>query len=332
MLQVRELVQEKRLRTLYIGGGTPTILGNRELKKLFEFCGDYLLPFSSSRSWEGEFTVEANPGTLDSDKGRILVEGGVNRVSLGAQSFDDRFLETLGRVHKSADILKCVRILRDEGLLNLNIDLIFGLPDQSVDQWKVDLEKGLGLFPDHFSIYNLTLAQGTPFYDCPPPLPSEENQIRMMELTENTLQKAGYRHYEISNYAKSGKYSRHNMVYWEGGEYIGLGPGAHSYYENKRFSNVVSVEEYIQKISSGVSPVAFSEKITAETKVSEALMLGLRLSDGVSEQVFRDRFGSAWEEKVSSFFKAGFLEHVSGRVRFTGKGMLVADEVIVRLI
>ena len=186
--------------------------------------------------------------------------------------------------------------------------------------------------PEHFSIYNLTLAEGTPFYENPPSLPSESDQIEMLELAETTLCAAGYGHYEISNYARLDKHSRHNMVYWKGEEYLGLGPGAHSYHNDERRANVASVEEYIRKSSSHTAPVAFSEKIDARTKASEALMLGLRLLGGVPEQTFGDHLGPSWEDKIASFLENGFLERVSGRVRFTHRGMLVSDEVLARLI
>ncbi len=329
MKRVRRGHASDRLRTIYIGGGTPTVLANRELERLLQLCRDYLhIPLD--RPWGGEFTVEANPGTIDPDKCRILFNGGVNRVSVGAQSFDDGFLEVLGRVHRAADIIKSVKILRDTGFSNINIDLIFGLPGQSLDQWMADLTKGLDLAPEHLSIYNLTISPGTPFYEDPPLLPPEAEQIKMMEFAINALSAAGYRHYEISNYAKEGKYSRHNMVYWEGGEYMGLGAGAHSYYNGKRSANVASVEEYIS--CSHTTPVAFEEKIDGKTKSTEALMLGLRLLGGVKDQAFKDHFGPSWEVKIAPFIEDGLIERASGRVRFTHRGMLVSDELLPRMI
>lgn len=330
MKRARKWIDPNRLRTIYIGGGTPTILENRELKRLLQLCQEHFLPLF--RSWEGEFTVEANPGTIDPDKCRILFQGGVNRVSLGAQSFNDHLLQILGRSHKSSDIIKSYNLLRDSNFSNLNIDLIFGLPGQTLDQWKFDLEKGLDLFPEHFSIYNLTISPGTPFYEDPPTLPSEDEQITMMEFAENTLTAAGYNHYEISNYARYGKHSSHNVVYWKGGEYLGLGPGAHSYYNNRRWANTSSVEEYISKSSSPKIPVVFSETIDDKTRAAEALLTGLRLLDGVSDQKFSQRFGPCWEDKLASLFEGGFLEHTSGKVRFTHRGMLVSDEVLLQLI
>jgi oxygen-independent coproporphyrinogen-3 oxidase len=330
MKRVKEWVDPNRLRTIYIGGGTPTILGNQELERLLQLCREHFLPLF--RSWEGEFTVEANPGTVDPEKCRILLRGGVNRVSLGAQSFNDRLLQALGRGHKSYDIVKSINMLRDNGFSNLNIDLIFGLPGQALEQWKIDLEKGLDLSPEHFSIYNLTISPGTPFYEKPPPLPSEDEQITMMEFAESTLAAAGYNHYEISNYARYGKHSSHNVVYWKGGEYLGLGPGAHSYYNNCRQANVSSVEEYISQSSSPGAPLAFSETISDKTRAAEALITGLRLLEGVSEQAFTRRFGPCWVEKLASLFEGEFLEHISGKVRFTHRGMLVSDEVLLRLV
>jgi oxygen-independent coproporphyrinogen-3 oxidase len=330
MRRVRHWVDPNRLRTIYIGGGTPTTLGNQELERLLQLCREHFLPLF--RSWEGEFTVEANPGTVDPDKCRILLHGGVNRVSLGAQSFNDRFLQALGRGHKTSDIVNSYSMLRDNNISNINIDLIFGLPGQALDHWKIDLEKGLDLSPEHFSIYNLTISPGTPFYENPPPLPSEDEQITMMEFAEITLTAAGYNHYEISNYARYGKHSPHNVVYWKGGEYLGLGPGAHSYYNNRRRANVSSVEEYISKTSSHKTPVAFSETIDDKTRAAEALLTGLRLLDGVSDQLFARRFGPYWGDKLASLFEGGFLEHTSGMVRFTHRGMLVSDEVFLQLV
>lgn len=331
MKRLRPRHLSDRPRTVYIGGGTPTVLSNRELERLLELCRDYLhIPLI--RPWEGEFTVEANPGTINPDKCRILFNGGVNRVSVGAQSFNDSSLEVLGRVHRAADIIKSVKILRDTGFSNLNIDLIFGLPGQSQGQWMADLEMGLDLDPEHLSIYNLTISPGTPFYEDPPLLPPEEEQIKMMEFAVNALRAAGYRHYEISNYAKDGKYSRHNMVYWEGGEYLGIGAGAHSYHNGKRSANVASVEEYIDKFSSHTTTVAWDEKIDGKTKTTEVLMLGLRLLDGVPDQAFKDHFGASWELIIAPYVQDGFLERASGRVRFTHRGMLVSDELLLRII
>lgn len=330
MKRVKHWVDPNRLRTIYIGGGTPTILENRELKRLFQLCREHFFPLF--RSWEGEFTVEANPGTVDLDKCSILLQGDVNRVSLGAQSFNDYFLQVLGRSHKACDIINSFRMLRDSGFSNINIDLIFGLPGQTLEQWKIDLEKGLDLSPEHFSIYNLTISPGTPFYENPPLLPTEEEQITMMEFAENTLTAAGYNHYEISNYARFGKHSSHNMVYWKGGEYLGLGPGAHSYYNNRRRANVSSVEEYISKTPFHSNPMSFSETIGDKTRATEALLTGLRLLDGVSDQVFTRCFGPGWGDTLADLFEGGFLEHISGKVRFTHRGMLVSDEVFLRLI
>jgi oxygen-independent coproporphyrinogen-3 oxidase len=332
MINVRDWVEKNKLETLYIGGGTPTALESRELEKLLELCREYLLPSGLSGPWEGEFTVEVNPATIQSDKCRLLLEQRVNRVSLGAQSFDGSFLKILGRAHNVSDIHRSVKLLRDAGFENLNIDLMFGLPGQSPGEWRDNLEKGLEMAPEHISVYNLTLAEGTPFYRNPPSLPTEDDQIEMMEITEETLKKSGYRRYEISNYARPQMRSRHNTAYWEGKEYLGLGPGAHSYRDGVRWGNIASVEEYNRKLLSDNSPTAFSEKIDFRTKASEALMLGLRMPEGVLVEVFENRFGDSWEEKIESFLEEGILEREFGKVRFTRRGMLVSDTVLTHLI
>jgi oxygen-independent coproporphyrinogen-3 oxidase len=260
------------LSTIFFGGGTPTLLEPRHFGQIINTIICHL----SLDIGHSELSVEANPGTADIKKLRALRQLGLNRLSIGVQSFNDQHLKTLGRIHDSATAKRFYQDARDAGFDNINLDLIFALPGQNLNEWKADLEQAIELKPEHLSTYNLQIEEGTPFYSAfripNSALPSEDEELSMYEHTIETLTANGYRHYEISNFAKPGFECQHNFVYWRNGNYLGVGAGAHSHINGQRWSNPNCVEEYIRD----ARRITLDETRLA-TDQRETLFLGLRL-------------------------------------------------------
>jgi oxygen-independent coproporphyrinogen-3 oxidase len=326
-----------RLRpdTVYLGGGTPTALSLPQLRRL---CG--IVRGAAAPGEVSELTVEANPCSADARRLALLREFGFGRISIGAQSFDDEELELLGRVHRADAIGAAVKTARHAGFASLSLDLIFGLPGQRAAGFLATLERALELAPDHLSLYGLTWEEGTPLGEelkagLAAPCPEEEERA-MYERAVGRLTAAGYRHYEIASFARAGHECRHNINYWTGGEYLGLGAGACSCLEGVRRGNCRSVDDYIARAEREGGAVAERECLPPEKRAREALMLGLRLRDGVELVEFRARtgfdavtlFGDAFREHV----EAGRLELADGRLRLTLDGVLVANSVMADFI
>lgn len=282
--------------TLYFGGGTPSLLPPSELQALID-CAYHHFHFAE----EVEITVEANPGTADETKWRDFRAVGVNRLSIGVQSFRDRDLRVLGRDHSAREALDCVEAARRAGFQNLNIDLIFGIPGQTLDDWRQNLEIALQLRPEHLSAYELTYAEGTALTKrwikgqidaCP-----EEQVAEMFELAHELLETHGYEHYEISNYARPGYCSRHNEAYWTGAPYLGLGASAHSFDGQRRFWNVASLRKYLERVEVGQVALDGQEQLTSEQKMLEWVLRGLRRKEGLSLAEFQEKFGLPFEAK-----------------------------------
>lgn len=307
--------------SIFFGGGTPTLVPAEILLKILDCCRRLfgVLP-------DAEITVEANPESSTYEGLAQLRAGGVNRLSLGVQSFDDPELRRLGRVHDAAEALKAVEAARAAGFENVSLDVIFATAGQTPASWKGTLKTAIDLGPEHISAYCLTVEEGTPLgrqVACGLVRPAtEELQGEMFRLAADTLGGAGYRHYEISNYAKPGFECRHNLTYWRRRDYLGFGASAHSCAGNIRWSNVPSVEDYL----SASCPVDYVEQLTGEQVEQERLMLGLRLAEGVA---FAER---AWEESGRLGMADGLLEVDGATARLTERGFLFADEVITRLI
>ncbi len=330
-------VHRRAADTLYLGGGTPTVLSGDQFRRLFGVL-------ERLRLWTPgiETTVEANPGTLDRSKAALLATLGVNRISLGVQALQDRLLNRLGRIHTGRAALDTFDILRAVGFENIGIDLIYGLPGQAVHDWEADLSKVLELGPEHLSLYGLMVEEGTPFARRREQglllLPSEEAEIAMVRAAWEMSLAAGYGHYEISNYARPGFVCRHNLSYWTVQEYIGAGAGAHSFIETDgptRSRNVASVAAYIERLHKGRSPLLSAERLSPHTLASEALMLGLRLREGVCLNEFRKRYGidpfDVYGSCLQSGLEKGWLETEAGRLRFTETGMLLSNQLFVDL-
>ena len=306
--------------TIYFGGGTPTALTTAQLEFLLEGFRQRL-DLSSLE----ECTMEANPGSVSARKATLLRKLGVSRISLGVQSWDDKLLEVLGREHSAPQAEQSFRILREAGFLNINIDLMFGLPGQTIEQWKATLQKTIALEPDHISAYCLTFEEDTEFFlrhargefhqDA-------DADAEFFEIAMTILQDAGYEHYEISNYARSGFSSVHNRAYWLAKDYLGLGPSAVSTVGMQRRQNVCDYRSYIDRVLSGQSPSASIENLTGEMKRMERIALSLRTSDGVSASELK---GFAREQ--NEFIALGLLRKSNGNFVLTRNGKTLADSV-----
>ena len=337
---LEHLIQETRsyeigkLRTLYIGGGTPTALSAQQLAYLLTE-----LPKVMDLSEVEEFTIEANPGDLDTDKIAVLKDSQVNRVSLGVQTFDNKMLKKIGRSHQEQDIYDNIRYLKQAGFDNISIDLIYALPGQTMDQVKENVAKAIDLDIPHMSLYSLILENHTVFMNRMRrgklPLPKEELEAEMFEYIIEELEKAGFEHYEISNFSKPGFESRHNLVYWDNAEYYGLGAGASGYVDGIRYKNHGPIRHYIEAVEAGKARIT-EEHLTLEEKMEEELFLGLRKKTGVSKARFEEKFGVSFDQRygpvVASLTEQGLLVPDDKQVRMTKRGLFLGDTVAEKFI
>jgi oxygen-independent coproporphyrinogen III oxidase len=306
--------------TIYFGGGTPTALTSSQLEFLLGGFHERL-DLSSLEEW----TIEANPGSVSERKAALLRNLGVTRVSVGVQSWDDELLKLLGREHNSQQAEQSFHILRTAGLSNINVDLMFGLPGQTIEQWKSTLEKTVALQPDHISAYCLTYEEDTEFF-----LRHARGELRQdtdadaafFELAMSILEECGYDHYEISNYARPGFSSLHNRAYWLGKDYLGIGPSAFSTVGMQRWQNVCDYRSYTDRVLSGQPARGFSENLTKEMKRTERIALSLRTREGVSASELLD-FGQVTSELTS----LGLLRKSNDNFLLTRKGKSLADSV-----
>jgi oxygen-independent coproporphyrinogen-3 oxidase len=322
-----------RVVSVFFGGGTPSVLSGKQLSRLLsEIREDFSL------TADCEITLEANPGTLDREKLRLCGEAGFNRISLGCQSADDRELRRLGRIHTWEDFLDGFRMAREAGFRNINVDLMSGIPGQSLRSWEKSLEKTAELEPEHISAYSLILEEGTPFWENREKLdlPDEDTERQMYERTGELLESYGYRQYEISNYAREGRRCRHNLGYWTGREYLGLGLGASSLWQDTRFRNTDSLEIYRQSCGDPQKIRVEKETLSREDRQSEYMILGLRLTEGISLENFRETFGKdvreIWPGVLEKYEGLGLLEEPGGRLRFTRKGISLSNVVLAEFI
>lgn len=322
-----------RAVSVFFGGGTPTVLTGgqlsrllSEIKKSFRLAGDC------------EITLEANPGTLDPEKLRLCREAGFNRISIGCQSADNRELRRLGRIHTWEEFLEGFRQAREAGFSNINVDLMSGIPGQTLVSWETSLRKTAELGPEHISAYSLILEEGTPFYKNREKLdlPDEDTERRMYERTGEILEEYGCRQYEISNYAREGYRCRHNLGYWTGREYLGLGLGASSLWRDTRFRNTDSMEEYLKDSGNLPKIRREEEKLSVSDRQSEYMILGLRLTEGISLAGFRETFGTdvrkVWPGVLEKYKGYGLLEEAAGRLKFTGEGISLSNVVLAEFL
>ena len=317
--------------TIYIGGGTPSVLSARQIDRLCR-----LLQTQVATRRLVEWSVEINPGSVDAEKAAVLAAAGVNRVSLGAQSFDDRILKTLGRRHAAADTVKAVTILRAAGIANIGLDLIACVPGCARALWRKTLRQAVALAPKHVSVYALTNEEGTRLNRLlgqgSAALLSDEAQLAMLDLAETELMQAGFGHtgfgrYEISNYARSGFECRHNVACWRGEEYIGLGPAAASHVGLKRWTNRADVSAYLAAIEAGRNPPRDVEELTPALKRQERVIFGLRMAEGVAADIALE-----YTHALERLRADGLVDLRDGRWQLTARGRNLADYVAVELI
>ncbi|MDE0027804.1 MAG: radical SAM family heme chaperone HemW [Deltaproteobacteria bacterium] len=328
------------VKTVFFGGGTPSTFHGRSIGTILDEAAK-LFGFDERT----EITLEANPGVVDAGRFRDYRTNGVNRISIGAQSFDPELLRFLGRVHSADETRRALSGIREAGFDNFSLDLIYGIPDQTVDGVSRDLSAALAYEPPHLSAYNLTIEEGTPFHaryrqGLLRPL-DEEVEIAMAERIQRTLEQAGLERYEISNYARPGLESRHNVNYWRGGDYLGIGAGAHSYHRppedplGERWQNERLPTGYMRLASEAGHAVTECERQELRQAMAEHLFTGLRMIGGVSVHGFCRRFGTKPEDAfpdIAGWLSEGLLVEDGWRLRFAPRGLLLANELFVRLV
>jgi oxygen-independent coproporphyrinogen-3 oxidase len=318
--------------TIYIGGGTPSFAGEKRLKGLLKLLQKELKPDKGC-----EVTLECNPESVSLPLLRTVARHGVNRISLGVQSASDRELKAVGRPHNFQTAQEAVALVRKANIKNLSLDLIYGLPDQTMEQWQRNVEAVLALEPEHLSLYGLQVEEGTPLYRRREKLhlADEDEMAERYLWAVERLAQAGYEQYEISNFAKPGFASRHNQKYWHLEEYAGFGPGAHSDLGGKRYSYVPDVKTYIQGIQTGGDILGESEDISLQERGLEYIMLGLRTTEGISQQEYERRYRGDFAPLAAElrlFAQYGWAVETQGRWHFTPEGFLRSNELIGRLL
>ncbi|MBI5203536.1 MAG: radical SAM family heme chaperone HemW [Nitrospirae bacterium] len=327
----RELALKKKsagvLKTIYIGGGTPSVLPEESFKQLFRSIRNNF-EFSS----ETEITVEANPGTINESKINTLLSVGINRISIGVQSFNDNELKTLGRIHSSDEAVKAIKMIKKAGLNNFSIDLMYGIPGQAMNSWKDTLSRAVGFSPKHISSYELTPEKETPLYGMIDSIkmPDEELVLEMYSHAIDYLASEGYEHYEISNFALHGFRCIHNMNYWNRGEYIGAGAGAHSFINGVRSKNTGDIKKYIETVNSGTIPEIESMSLTRTDEIKEFIFLGLRKTEGINITKAKE-FGLNIPDSCKELIDEGYIEVSGDYLRLTRKGIVISNTVIVRI-
>ncbi|NJJ40993.1 radical SAM family heme chaperone HemW [Paenibacillus apii] len=318
------------IRSIFVGGGTPTVLKPEEMEYFLKTVRTYFPNWAE----DIEFSMEANPGTTDPDKLAVMKAGGVNRVSFGVQAFQNELLSGIGRIHNTDDVYRSLDNARAAGLTNLSIDLMFGLPNQTVDMLGESIKRALALGLPHYSIYSLKVEENTLFHTLfnknQLPLPTEEDELAMYLLLMSSMEEAGYGQYEISNFAKPGMESRHNITYWRNQDYYGLGAGAHGYARRMRHINVKGVSPYIEASKNGL-PRLNAYPVTQEEAMEDFMMVGLRMREGVTGEAFRKQFGQQLEDvfgrPLQKMLSAGLLEQEGGNYRLSRLGILFGNDV-----
>lgn len=321
----------EKIDTVFIGGGTPSLLSEENIKRLMREVRRHFFVAE-----DAEITMEANPGTLSEKKLCAIKEAGINRLSIGVQSFHDAELEKIGRIHNAKTAEQTILSARAAGFSNINIDLMFSLPNAISASLADTLERAIALSPEHISAYSLILEEHTTLYDeyisGNLALPSDEEDRAAYQYICRRLGEAGYRQYEISNFSLPGFECRHNLKYWDCREYIGVGAAAHSYYKDERFYNTEVLEKYIN----GEYREGKAEKITIDEQIKEFMIMGLRKTEGVSKAEFKRRFGrdisEIFAEQTERFLKLGLLEDKNGGLRLSREGINVSNTILCEFV
>jgi oxygen-independent coproporphyrinogen-3 oxidase len=314
----RDFKTKHKVSSIFMGGGTPTLFSGASLVRVLNKCRE-----SFTVEEDAEISIECNPGTADYDKFKILADGGFNRLSVGLQAWQNHHLELLGRIHRLQEFVDTIDWAEAAGFHNINADVIFGIPGQTLDEWLETLERTAAAGITHLSAYSLKIEEDTIFYRW-----KQSGRIREMDDEDERklyhegiklLESLGLMQYEISNFAVRGYESRHNLTYWRNGDYIGCGSGAHSHMHNLRWSNVKAVERYIDSVNLGKSVLDFKEEIDNETEIFETLMLGFRLKEGINKKVFKEKYGFSLSDKYGEGIK-----------ELKSKGLITEDEAAFR--
>ncbi|CAM5793794.1 radical SAM family heme chaperone HemW [Brevibacillus borstelensis] len=328
--------QVQQVKTIFVGGGTPTFLDQAQMRRFLEMVEKHLGRYAAP---ELEFSMEANPGTTDKEKLRLMRELGVNRLSFGVQSFDESLLKRLGRIHDVGQVYQSIDNAVAAGFDNLTIDLMFGLPDQTEEIFRDTLQKAFQLPTTHFSAYSLKVEENTLFHTLYQkdqlPLPSEETELNMYLLLIEEMERHGYHQYEISNFARPGFESRHNKTYWLNEEYYGLGAGAHGYVDHERHVNAGPLAIYLQMCREGL-PRVEQFAVSPKEAMEDHMIMGLRLREGIDAEQFSRRFGKTIMEEYGRIIEEevakGMLEWSDGRLRLTRTALPLGNEVFARFL
>ena len=323
-----------QLQSIYIGGGTPTALSVKQIQPLFDY-----LHQSINMNQILEFSIEANPENLTEDKVKYLLSQGISRFSLGVQTFDETLLKRIGRQHGSEHVQQAVATLKANGMHNINLDLIYAIPGQTIEQLKEDLKKAVSLEVEHISAYSLIVEEHTQLYLAymkdQLALTDNEIEAKMYEVVMDYLSNYGYQHYEISNFAKSLP-SLHNQWYWKNEEYIGTGLGAHGYINGCRYQNTRSINTYISSLKNNDLPIIEKNLLSKEEKIEEEMFLGLRLIEGVNLKMISQKYEldieQLYQKSLEKMIVAGHLERLGNQIRLTHQGLLMANEVFEQFL
>ena len=323
------------LKTVFLGGGTPSILSSNLLHRII--AASFTL-FSCTK--DAEISIEINPGTVDREKLENLQESGLNRISFGVQSFNDTELNRIGRTHSADEAVRAITMAVKAGYSNVSLDLMFGLPGQTLQSWQQSLKTAISLGVKHLSLYQLTVEEQTPIekmiHDGKIELPGEEELFEMDEITSKLTRESGLNQYEISNYSESGFQCRHNIVYWKNEEYLGLGAGAVSCIQGNRKRTVADPVQYCERIEAGKSVIIEEETLEKEASFRETVIMGLRMNQGVSESVLTSRYGlnptEYYGEILQKLLKEDFLHWSEGFLSLTDRGRVMANRVMAELV
>lgn len=330
IISLREKNNNLEINTIFIGGGTPSVLEANELECLLKEVAKL------NMAKDIEYSMECNPGNLTEEKLEVMKKYGVNRISMGLQAKQDNLLKGLGRIHNYKTFKENFLLAKKVGFNNINVDLMFGLPNQSLNEWEETLREIISLEPAHISAYSLIIEEGTAFYNLYEndklKLPTEEEERKMYHLAKKILEENGFNQYEISNYAKEGKECRHNLAYWNMDNWIGVGSAAASYINGKRIKNISSVEEYINSIKDRGEAVEEIINNSKNDNMEEFMFMGLRKINGIDENEFKNRFSmninDVYGEILNKYIGEGLLIRESGRIFLSEKGIEISNVIM----
>ena len=330
IISLREKHNNLEINTIFIGGGTPSVLESDELEYLLKEVAKL------NMAKDIEYSMECNPGNLTEEKLEVMKKYGVNRISMGLQAKQDNLLKGLGRIHNYKTFKENFLLAKKVGFNNINVDLMFGLPNQKLNEWEETLREIISLEPAHISAYSLIIEEGTAFYNLYEndklKLPTEEEERKMYHLAKKILEENGFNQYEISNYAKKGKECRHNLAYWNMDNWIGVGSASASYMDGKRIKNISSVEEYINSINEKGEAIEEIINNSKNDNMEEFMFMGLRKINGIDENEFKNRFSmninDIYGEIINKYIDAGLLIRESGRIFLSEKGIEISNIIM----